>query len=101
MFIKIDKSKKDLLKELLERNGIDYEMHKDLYHALAYEEAKAALDCTIENEDLFISKQDYEESLKELADEIYNSDEDIMQDLSSLSNDLAKEVLTNRKVLIV
>ena len=101
MLIKINKSNLILLEKLLKDNDIKYELYPNLYKALAYEEAQVALDHTIENEDMYITKEDYEKSLRELADDIYNNDEDIMQDFTNLSRDLAEDILTKRKILVV
>lgn len=101
MLFKVSKEDAKLLENFLEENNIKYDSYKDLYKALAYEEAQAALDITIENEDLYVTKKDYERCLDELAKEIYNSDEYIMQDLSDLSRDLAEEVLALDRVVII
>lgn len=101
MLVKINKKDLKTLKELLENNNINYDLYSNPYKVIAYEEAQAALDYEIENEDLFITKDDYMLCLEELADDIYNNDEDIMQELTSLSRDLAYDILKQRKILVV
>ena len=101
MLIKINNEEAlNYIKGLLNDSGVEIEIYKNAYEAEAYEEAEASIDYAIEKNDVFITPQQYDDCLEETAKRIYDSDEDIMQELTYLGYDLAVEVMEEKQILV-
>lgn len=100
MLIEISNREAEAVMDILNNHNVEFNTYKSCYYVLAKEEAQASLDYAIENEDVYITKEQYEECLEETIKSLMESDEDIMQDLSHLAHDLAMESLKKFKVLV-
>lgn len=88
------------IKTILKEENVEFEEFESCYDALAHKEAGETLNYLIEANDLFITKDKYEECFKKIKDDLYNNDEDIMQDLTNLAHDLAADVLREENILV-
>ena len=82
----------DALAILKKETGVEIEISSNVYEAVAKEEAVKALDCAIQENDIYTTKEEYESMLEELSDDIFNQ-EDGFEELTCIANDMATDIL--------
>lgn len=86
----------DVLNILKEETGIQVEIFENIYEAISYKEATAALDACIQGYDVFTTEEEYRSMVSELTDDILNQEQGF-EELTCIANDMAEDVIKKYK----
>lgn len=82
----------DVLSTIKHNTDMEIIVSNDLYEAISLAEATSALDAAIQGHDAFVTKEEYENMLNELSDDIFNQEQGF-DELTCVANDMAEDIL--------
>lgn len=83
---------KTLLNEIKEKDDCSFDIHINAYAAISREEAIKALDIKIQENDVYTTKEEYENMIEELEKDIYNQEQGF-EELTNVANDMSEDIL--------